>query len=61
MFSVFVPAESSLKKLVSPDLAALPDSAVWIDLVKPTAAEDHAVERLAGIAVATLGDRQEIE
>ncbi|MBU6455977.1 MAG: magnesium transporter CorA family protein [Bradyrhizobium sp.] len=61
MLSVFVPAETSLKKLVSTDLAALPVGAVWIDLVKPTAEEDHAVERLAGIAVPTREDMQEIE
>ena len=61
MLSVFVPAESSLKKVAEADLAALPESAVWIDLVKPTAAEDKAVERLAGIAVPTREDMQEIE
>jgi magnesium transporter len=61
MLSVFVPAETSLKKAAAADLAALPDSAVWIDLVKPTAAEDRAVERLAGIAVPTREDMQEIE
>ena len=43
MFSVFVPSESSLKKAAVTDLAALPDTAVWIDLVKPTSAEDKAV------------------
>ena len=61
MFSVFVPSESSLKKVVVDDLAALPENAVWIDLVSPTAAEDKAVERLAGIAVPTREDMQEIE
>ena len=61
MLSVFVPAETSLKKAAAADLAALPESAVWIDLVKPTAAEDKAVERLAGIAVPTREDMQEIE
>ena len=61
MFSVFVPAESSLKKAVITDLTALPENAVWIDLVNPTAAEDKAVERLAGIAVPTREDMQEIE
>ena len=55
------PAESSLKKAAAVDLAALPENAVWIDLVKPTAAEDQAVERLAGIAVPTREDMQEIE
>src|SRR4030088_3434467 len=61
MLSVFVPSESSLKKITEADLAALSESAVWIDLVKPTPAEDHAVERLAGIAVPTREDMQEIE
>src|ERR1700716_2615270 len=61
MLSVYVPSETSLKKVADADLAALPDSAVWIDLVKPTAAEDRAVERLAGIAVPTREDMQEIE
>jgi magnesium transporter len=61
MFSVFVPSESSLKKATVTNLEALPDAAVWIDLVKPTMAEDKAVERLAGIAVPTREDMQEIE
>jgi magnesium transporter len=61
MFSLFVPSESSLKKATVTDLCALPENAVWIDLVKPTAAEDKAVERLAGIAVPTREDMQEIE
>jgi magnesium transporter len=61
MFSVFVPAESSLKKAAVADLGGLPDNAVWIDLFKPTAAEDRAVEGLAGIAIPTREDMQEIE
>ena len=61
MFSVFVPTESSLKKAFITDLDKLPENAVWIDLVKPTAAEDKAVEKLAGIAVPTREDMQEIE
>ncbi|MHB0770448.1 magnesium transporter CorA family protein [Bradyrhizobium sp. 5.13L] len=61
MFSVFVPSESALKKAVIEDLTAVPDNAVWIDLVNPSAAEDKAVERLAGIAIPTREDMQEIE
>ena len=61
MLSVFTPAEFSLKKVAAADLATLPEGAVWIDLVKPTGAEDKAVERLAGIAVPTREDMQEIE
>jgi magnesium transporter len=61
MLSVYAPSDSSLKKLASADLAALPETAVWVDLVKPTPEEDRAVERLAGIAVPTREDMQEIE
>jgi magnesium transporter len=61
MLSVFVPADSSLKKVTADDLAALPAGAVWIDMVNPTAAEDKAVEALAKIAVPTREDMQEIE
>ncbi len=61
MFSVFVPTDSSLKKAVVTDPAALPEHAVWVDLVNPSAAEDRAVEMQAGIAVPTREDMQEIE
>src|SRR6187431_3476261 len=61
MFSVFVPSDSALKKLPTPDPALLPDNTVWIDLLNPTTEEDRAVERLAGIAVPTREDMQEIE
>ncbi|MBR0821530.1 magnesium/cobalt transporter CorA [Bradyrhizobium liaoningense] len=61
MFSVFVPSEGTLKKAVVEDLAAVPEHAVWVDLVNPTGAEDKAVERLLGIAIPTREDMQEIE
>src|SRR5215475_7293415 len=61
MLSVYAPSEASLKKIAAVDLAQLPEDAVWIDLVKPTPEEDKAVERLAGIAVPTREDMQEIE
>src|ERR1700731_2932323 len=61
MLSVYVPSESSLRKATETERAALPEDAVWIDLEKPTPAEDRAVERLAGIAVPTREDMQEIE
>jgi magnesium transporter len=61
MLSVFVPSDFSLKKAVSTDFAALPANAVWIDLVRPTPEEDHAVEHFTGIAVPTREDMQEIE
>src|SRR3954452_16208223 len=61
MLSTFVTADFALRNTAPVDLAALPENAVWLDLVKPTAAEDQAVERLAGIAVPTREDMQEIE
>jgi magnesium transporter len=61
MLSVYIPSEASLKKAALADAASLPENAVWIDLVKPTMEEDHAVERLAGIAIPTREDMQEIE
>src|ERR1044072_7152604 len=61
MFSVFVPSDFSLRKAVAVDLAALPESAVWIAPVKPTPEEDRAVDGRAGIAVPTREDMQEIE
>jgi magnesium transporter len=61
MLSVFVPQETSLKKASVDGLAALPENAVWVDLVNPSQAEDKAVEKLAGIAVPTREDMQEIE
>jgi len=61
MLAIFAPADAALKKSGGGDLAQLSDEAVWIDLDKPTPAEDRAVERLAGIAVPTREDMQEIE
>src|SRR5215470_5455503 len=61
MLSVFVPSPSSLKKATVDNLDALPENAVWVDLVNPTPAEDKAVEKLAGIAVPTREEMQEIE
>lgn len=61
MLSVFAPSDSSLKKIMVDDLSVLPEHAVWIDLMNPTAAEDKAVEKLAGIAIPTREDMQEIE
>jgi len=61
MIAIFAHADAALKKVDGADLSALPESAVWIDLDKPTPEEDRAVERLTGIAVPTREDMQEIE
>lgn len=40
---------------------AIPDNAVWIDLIEPTREEDRQVERHLGIEVPTRDEMQEIE
>jgi magnesium transporter len=61
MLTVYVPTDFSLKKVDVTDITALPENAVWIDLIKPSPGEDRAVEQLTGIAVPTREDMQEIE
>jgi magnesium transporter len=61
MLAFFSPSETALKRATEADLAVLPESIVWVDLDRPTAAEDKAVERLARIEVPTREDMQEIE
>uniref|UniRef100_Q07IG1 Magnesium transport protein CorA n=1 Tax=Rhodopseudomonas palustris (strain BisA53) TaxID=316055 RepID=Q07IG1_RHOP5 len=61
MLAIFAPADAALKKTGAAALDTLPDNAVWIDMVSPTPNEDRAVEQLAGIAVPTREDMQEIE
>jgi magnesium transporter len=61
MLAIFAPADAALKKTGGAALDTLPENAVWIDLVSPTVEEDRAVEQLAGIAVPTREDMQEIE
>src|SRR5688500_3317421 len=61
MLSVYVPRGGSLERQVVHVDAALPDAAVWIDLVSPAQGEDKLVERFLGIAVPTREEMQEIE
>ena len=61
MLAVFTPQETTLKRSEPTDLTALPLDTVWIDLLNPSPGEDHAVERLFGIAVPTREEMQEIE
>lgn len=61
MLSIYTPDGAVLRKSQPSDLSALPEGAIWIDMVKPVAGEDQAVERLVGIAVPTREEMQEIE
>jgi magnesium transporter len=60
MISYFIPHGSSLERFVAEDDSDLPEAAVWIDLINPTASEDRRVERL-GVALPTREEMQEIE
>jgi magnesium transporter len=62
MLNVFVadPRGCLVKVEVAPD-GPLPAGAVWIDLVSPTADEEHQVEALVGVGVPTREEMQEIE
>jgi magnesium transporter len=61
MISVYVPRHGRLERVPLDAGALLPDEAVWLDLVRPTAQEDKAVEQFLGIAVPTREEMQEIE
>jgi magnesium transporter len=61
MLSVYIPQGNSLvRQPIGPE-EAIPDNAVWLDLVSPTSVEDKLVERALGIAVPTREEMQEIE
>ena len=61
MLFVYLPRENSLERQVVEATGAIPDGAVWFDLVTPTLAEDKMLERALGIAVPTREEMQEIE
>ena len=57
MFRVEIRSNDSVVE----ESGAIPDGAVWFDLVSPTLAEDKMLERALGIAVPTREEMQEIE
>lgn len=59
MIRAYALADGRLRPV--PDLAAAPETAVWIDLLTPDAAEEDLVERLIGVDVPTLDEMAEIE
>src|SRR3954454_9185602 len=60
MLSIYVPHGTSLERRAV-ESGAVPDEAVWIDLITPTVSEDKMVEELLGVAVPTREEMQEIE
>ncbi|HWV40796.1 magnesium transporter CorA family protein [Pseudorhodoplanes sp.] len=61
MLTVYTPRGSSLEPLPLNPGEAIPEAAVWLDLVNPTIEEDKLVEKLVGVAVPTREEMQEIE
>jgi len=61
MLAVYVARGAALERRLVEAAADLPEGAVWVDLLSPTAAEDKLVERSLGVAVPTHEEMQEIE
>jgi len=61
MLSAYIPQGGALDRLIIPGDGAIPPTAVWIDLIDPTPAEDILVEKFVGIAVPTREEMREIE
>src|SRR5947209_12226489 len=61
MQSAHVLRGSSLERQTVEQSDAIPDNAVWFDLVTPTVIEDKLLERTLGIAIPTREEMQEIE
>jgi magnesium transporter len=61
MLFVYMLRDAALQRSTVEPGTALPEGAVWIDLVSPTPEEDRLVEALLGIAVPTREEMQEIE
>lgn len=61
MLIVYIPRGNSLERRVIEEPGAIPEGAVWFDLVTPTLPEDKLLERTIGIAIPTREEMQEIE
>jgi len=61
MLSVYVPHGTRLERAAVEADEPLPEAAVWIDVVRPTAHEDRSVGHLLGIELPTREEMQEIE
>ena len=61
MLSVYVPHGTCLERIQLEPGTAIPDHAIWFDLVSPTQQEDKLVESHVGISVPTREEMQEIE
>jgi magnesium transporter len=61
MLVAFVPRSNALERIVVPEGEKVPEGAIWLDAMAPTAADDRAVEAAFGIAIPTREEMAEIE
>ena len=61
MMIAFVPRGNALERIEVPQGGKVPERAVWIDLLSPTAEEDRTLEAALSIAVPTREEMAEIE
>jgi len=61
VLSVFEQGPAGLQRVEVAPGAALPESALWLDLLEPTSEEEHQVEQWLGIEVPTREEMREIE
>jgi magnesium transporter len=62
MLNIYVPQPSGLTQVTPTDAAvSVPESAVWVDLLEPTIAEEKTIEAQFGIEIPTREEMKEIE
>lgn len=61
MLVAFVPRGNALERIEVAEGGGVPDGAIWVDLLRPTAEDDRAVEAAFGIAIPTREEMAEIE
>lgn len=61
MLNIFIPQPHGLARSQPRSPPAIPDNAIWLDLLEPTPEEEKLVESLLGIDVPTREEMKEIE
>lgn len=61
MLTVFVPGTGGITQIELGASAPIPQEALWLDLLEPTAEEDRRVESALGLAIPTREEMREIE
>ena len=61
MITAYVASAGGLQRLTLPSGAAIPENAIWLDLLEPSLEEETRVEKALGQDVPTREEMQEIE